>query len=61
MMSERLVQYEFKVIVQASSDAWPDEIQDAIKSSLEESEIWITGNRKEWLHVQSVERVRDGY
>lgn len=53
-MSERQVQYEFKVIVRVREDTWPHEvgglIRDTIDSTLDFGE-----------DVVSVEQVRDGW
>jgi len=52
-MNERMVQYEFKVIVQASEDAWPQEIRDEI------SNVISTHSFLPILKVVSVERISD--
>lgn len=50
-MSESLVQYEFKVIVQASEESWPSDVREDVKRTLD------AFARK--VEVMSVEQVRD--
>jgi len=59
--SERLVQYEFKVIVRVSENAWPEELRAWIGERIDHANIWTSGANQELVRVQSVERVHDGY
>lgn len=54
-MSERQIQYEFKVIVRAGANEWPHEVADHIKSGITLNEMWRRGG----LEVVSVEQIRD--
>lgn len=53
--SERQVQYEFKVIVRVSEDAWPHEVLDNVRDDLLNANE-IHGDRRE---IVSVEQIRD--
>lgn len=54
-MSKRLVQYEFKVILQADEEAWPHEIRDELY------EVVYAFSSAPILKVISVEQIKDNY
>jgi len=52
-MSERLVQYEFKVIIRVDAEAWPNEVRAGL---LETISCWAPSSVRE---IVSVERISD--
>lgn len=58
-MSEKRVQYEFKLIVTVGEEAWPDELRARIEELVQDEELWLSDSSKTLIDVRSIERVRD--